>query len=50
MLWVWEGSIHPAESMSQHWAHPLLAGMGIVCDVLIFTQASAMPRVYLLNP
>ena len=36
--------------MGQHWAHPLLVGMDTACDVLICTQADAMPRAYLLNP
>jgi hypothetical protein len=50
MLWVWEGSIRPGESICQHWAHPLLIGMETVCDVLVCTQTDAMPRAYLLNP
>jgi len=50
LLWVSAGSIRPGESMGQHWAHPLLVGMDTACDVLICTQADAMPRAYLLNP
>lgn len=49
-LWVAAGSIRPSRSNEQHWAHPLLTGMNVACEVMVCAQPDAMPRAYLLTP
>jgi hypothetical protein len=49
-LWVSAGSIRSSASNEQHWAHPLLTGMDVACEVMVCAQTDAMPRAYLLSP
>jgi hypothetical protein len=49
-LWISEGKIKPSTLNRQHWAHPLLLGMDVSCEVMLCTQENAMPRAYLINP
>lgn len=49
-LWISQGSIRPGDSMVPHWAHPLLVGMAVPCEVMVCVQRDAVPRAYLLSP
>lgn len=49
-LWVSAGTIRPSKVTEQHWALPLLIAMDTACEVMVFVQADAIPRAYLLNP
>ncbi len=49
-LWVSAGLIRSSASSEQHWAHPLLTGMDVACEVMVCLQENAMPRGYLLSP
>ncbi len=49
-LWVSAGSIRSSASKERHWAHPLLTGMDVTCEVMVCLQEDAMPRAYLLSP
>ena len=49
-LWVSAGAIRPSAATDHHWAHPLLVGMDVACEVMVCIQPDAMPRAYLLSP